>query len=102
MREHRVPGMKAAETRVAEDALEAAAAENAEAAAQLQRHVHHAPGALDRTVLRRHDLRRPHRLMIDPARPVFSDTLQMRLNSLERQAHLGHSMLNSRVISHGP
>src|SRR5205807_1039412 len=83
-REHRVGGMHAAESCVAEQAFQSRFAEDAEAARDVERQVDHLPPFFDGVMFRRHDLRRPETSMILAGRPIFGHAIEMRLDALQR------------------
>src|SRR5688572_28028647 len=100
MGEHRVAWMNASEPRITKDLLEAAALEDPESARHLQREVHDLPRVLDSVVLGGKNFGGPERAVIDAVGPILRDAFEVWLDGVERELHLGDSMLNLGVVNH--
>src|SRR6185503_12900897 len=101
VRQQRVGRVELPRPGVAEQPLELALLEHAEAAGEIQRAVGHAEGGLHHLVLHREDLDEP--VGADaPRHPVASNGLDVRPHRLDVHRDLRHPVLHLGVIDHRP
>jgi cardiolipin synthase len=98
--QERVRRMESPGSGVAEQALELALLEHAEAAGQIHGRVHDLPCARHRVVFGRHDLDRPRHAVVDAVGPVLRDFFELRPDGFEPERHFRHAVLHFRVIRH--